>query len=449
MNREELASLIRPDSVHKRVYTDAAIFELEMERIYGRAWIYVGHESQVPHTGDFHTTRIGNQDVVMVRGQDSQVHVLYNRCPHKGAKLVAEGDGCAGKFFRCPYHAWTFKLDGSHLSAPLRAGFEGTHYDPSSADFSMRRVARVDQYRGFVFASQVHDGPGLREFLGGAASSIDNLCDRSPVGEVEVTGGVFRVMQPSNWKVFYENLHDTMHARITHESSFIAAREEAEAIGEMPFELLIQDGNGEPYAFWEKLELRAYHHGHGYMEGIFDPNAATRDPVSRVHFDCLTKAYGEQRAREIMGMNRHNTILYGSGSPHNVFQQFRVIRPLAVDRTLVEIQLFRCKGAPQEVYDRALTYANLINSPSSNVMPDDVEVYRRCQEGNQTFGGDWVSLHRYMGTDRLLPDGAVSTNGTSELPMRNQFAAWRDYMLNDDQVATDHLTTSECPHHAA
>lgn len=445
---DELASLVRDDSVHKRVYTDAAIFELEMERIYGRAWIYVGHESQVPNVGDYHTARIGNQHVVMVRAQDGSVHVLYNRCAHKGAKLVAEGDGCVGKFFRCPYHAWTYKLDGTHLSAPLRAGFEGTRFDPAKPEFSMKSVARVATYRGFVFASQIPVGPTLREFLGGAASSIDNLCDRSPVGEVEVAGGVFRVMQQSNWKVFYENLHDTMHARVTHESSFVAAREEAAVIGEMPFELLIQDGNGEPYAFWEKLELRAYPYGHGYMEGIFDPNAATRDEVSREHFACLSSAHGEAKAREIFGMNRHNTIVYASGSPHNVFQQFRVIRPLAVNRTMVEIQVFRCKGAPQSVWDRALTYANLINSPSSNVMPDDVEVYRRCQEGNETRGGDWVSLHRYLGTDKTLPDGAVSTNGTSELPMRNQFAAWRDYMLDDETPTSVAAIPSECPHAA-
>ena len=115
---DELAALVRPDSVNKRVYTDPAIFALEMERIYGRAWIYVGHDSQVPNTGDYHTTRLGDQDVVLVRTADGAVKVLYNRCPHKGAKLVSEGDGCAGKFFRCPYHAWTFKLDGTHLGAP-------------------------------------------------------------------------------------------------------------------------------------------------------------------------------------------------------------------------------------------------------------------------------------------------------------------------------------------
>ena len=431
VTNETLAGLVRPDSVHKRLYTDPAIFTLEMERIYGRAWIYVGHESQVKTAGDYHTTRIGDQDVVMVRASDGTIHVIYNRCPHKGAKVVPDGDGSVGKFFRCPYHAWTFRHDGTHLSAPLRNGLQNTCFDPKHPDFSMRRVARVDSYRGFVFASQSNDGPDLRTFLNGVVSSIDNLCDRSPVGEVEVTGGVFRVLQRSNWKVFYENLHDTMHAPVTHESSVVSARAQAAEMGAMPFELLIMDGNGEPYEFWEKLELRAYAYGHGYMEGIFDPAAAERDSVSSAHFAVLAEVYGEERARGILGMNRHNTVIYGSGSPHTVFQQFRVIRPIAVDRTLVEIQLFRLKGAPDAVFDRALTYANVINSPSSNVMPDDVEVYARCQEGNQTRGGEWVSMHRYAGTDRATDDGFVSINGTSELPMRNQFAAWKRFMVDE------------------
>ncbi|HDR9503383.1 aromatic ring-hydroxylating dioxygenase subunit alpha [Burkholderia cepacia] len=431
VTNETLAGLVRPDSVHKRLYTDPAIFALEMERIYGRAWIYVGHESQVKTAGDYHTTRIGDQDVVMVRASDGTIHVIYNRCPHKGAKVVPDGDGSVGKFFRCPYHAWTFRHDGTHLSAPLRNGLQNTCFDPKHPDFSMRRVARVDSYRGFVFASQSNDGPDLRTFLNGVVSSIDNLCDRSPVGEVEVTGGVFRVLQRSNWKVFYENLHDTMHAPVTHESSVVSARAQAAEMGAMPFELLIMDGNGEPYEFWERLELRAYAYGHGYMEGIFDPAAAERDSVSSAHFAVLAEVYGEERARRILGMNRHNTVIYGSGSPHTVFQQFRVIRPIAVDRTLVEIQLFRLKGAPDAVFDRALTYANVINSPSSNVMPDDVEVYARCQEGNQTRGGEWVSMHRYVGTDRATDDGFVSINGTSELPMRNQFAAWKRFMVDE------------------
>lgn len=426
---DHIAALVREDSVHKSVYTDPALYQLEMARIYGQAWIYVGHDSQVPNPGDYHATRIGDQDVVLVRASDRKVHVLYNRCPHKGAKLVPDGAGSAGKFFRCPYHAWTFKLDGSHLSAPMKGGYEGTAFDAKHPDFAMRRLARVESYRGFVFASQAAGGPGLQEFLGGVLSSIDNLCDRSPVGEVEVAGGVFRVMQTSNWKVFYENLHDTMHAPVTHESSFVAAREQAADMGEMPLELHIMDGNGEPYAFWEKLALHAYDHGHGYMEGIFNPGAASTDAVTRAHFEVLEQAYGAERASAILGQNRHNTIIYGSGSPHTVFQQFRVIRPVAVDRTMIEIQTFRLKGTPEAIFRRSVMYANVINSPSSNVMADDVEVYDRCQKGNLSNGGEWISLHRYAGQDLPIEGGMQSINGTSELPMRNQFKAWKEYML--------------------
>lgn len=427
---QQIADLVRDDSVHKSVYTDPELFQLEMDRIYGHAWIYVGHESQVPEVGDFYATRIGDQDVIMTRGADKKINVLYNRCPHKGAQLVpADSCGNTGRFFRCPYHAWTFQLDGAHLAAPMRAGFEGTNFDPKSPEFAMRPLARVDTYRGFVFASQAEKGPNLVDFLGGVRSSIDNMCDRSPVGEVEVAGGIFKVLQPSNWKVFYENLHDTMHARVTHESSYMSAREQAEVIGSMPLELHIMDGNGEPYTFWEKLDLRAFDYGHGYMEGIFNPGAIETDPISHAHFKSLEAVHGRERAMAILGENRHNTIIYGSGSPHTVFQQFRVIRPVTVNSTRVEIQVFRLKGAPDEVFKRGLMYANLINSPSSNVMPDDLEVYNRCQLGNMTHGGDWVSQHRYAGTDKVVPGGMVSVNGTSELPMRNQFHAWKQYML--------------------
>lgn len=121
-NPIDIQSLVQPDRVHKRVYTDPAIFELEMDRVFGQAWLYVGHESQVPNVGDYFTTRLGREPVVMVRHTDGAVNVLYNRCPHKGAKIVPDGSGSAGKFLRCLYHGWTFKCDGSLLSVPLRSG---------------------------------------------------------------------------------------------------------------------------------------------------------------------------------------------------------------------------------------------------------------------------------------------------------------------------------------
>ena len=161
------------------------------------------------------------------------------------------------------------------------------------------------------------------------------------------------------------------------------------------------------------------------MGAIFTPPT---DPVSLAHIATLKAAYGEARTQEILEIQRHNSIIYPSCSPHTSFQQLRVIRPVAVDRTLVEIYTFKLKGAPEEVFQRAIVYANVVNSPSSNVMPDDIEVYARCQEGLKTDGGEWVSLHRDAGRDRRIA-GGLAANGLSELPMRNQFRAWADYMV--------------------
>jgi phenylpropionate dioxygenase-like ring-hydroxylating dioxygenase large terminal subunit len=422
-----ISALVQPDRVHRRCYTDPELFDLEMQRIFGAAWIYVGHDSQVPNAGDYVTALVGKQQVAMIRHTDGNIHVLYNRCPHKGAKVLPEGAGHAGKTVRCGYHAWTFRCDGSLLSVPWRAGYEGTRFDFSDPAFSMRRVAQVDSVRGFVFANLSDSGPGLREFLGGALTSLENFVDRAPEGEVEVAGGVFRVLQRSNWKIFLENLNDTMHPMVVHESSVRAARAQHEEKLQgvpKPFEIHIVDGNGEPYEFWEKLDLRGYDNGHSYMGAIF---TAPRDPVSLAHVDALENAYGKARTREILEINRHNTIIYPSCSPHTSFQQLRVIRPLAVDRTLVEIYTFRLKGAPDGVFERALSYANVVNSPSSNVMPDDLEAYNRVQEGLLADAGEWVSLHRNAGQEQRV-EGGVAANGTSEMPMRNQFRAWVQYM---------------------
>ena len=132
-NPAAVAALVRDAEVHRDVYIDNEIFELEMENLFATTWVYVGHESQIPNSGDYFTTMIGNQPILMVRHTDQTIKVLYNRCPHKGTKIAIDGCGNAGKFFRCPYHAWTFKTDGSLLSIPLKKGYENTGFEGTEA----------------------------------------------------------------------------------------------------------------------------------------------------------------------------------------------------------------------------------------------------------------------------------------------------------------------------
>ncbi|MCY4311382.1 MAG: Rieske 2Fe-2S domain-containing protein, partial [Rhodospirillaceae bacterium] len=119
---EALAALVEPDRVHRMAYTDQQIFDLEMERIFERLWVYIGHESQIPNPGDYYLARVGRQPMMMTRDHQGDIHVLYNRCPHRGAQLCSARNGNAGKTLRCSYHAWTFSLDGKIESIPAVNG---------------------------------------------------------------------------------------------------------------------------------------------------------------------------------------------------------------------------------------------------------------------------------------------------------------------------------------
>jgi len=150
----DLAKCVEPDRVRREVYTDADIFELEMQRIHETVWIYCGHLSQIPKSGDYYTVQIGRQPMIMVRKGDGGVAVLYNRCPHRGNMIVGDMKGNTGEFFRCSYHAWTFHQDGKLKNIPMmESGYQGTRYGKDSPDCNMKPAARVEVYRGFVFAS--------------------------------------------------------------------------------------------------------------------------------------------------------------------------------------------------------------------------------------------------------------------------------------------------------
>src|SRR5579872_6134530 len=134
----DLSRLVEPDRVHHTVYSDPAIFEAEMANIFHKVWIYVGHESQVPKKGDYYTALIGRQPMIMVRHQDGKVHVLFNRCPHRGAMICANQRGNTGKAFACSYHMWQFHTDGTLESIPLPKGYEGTRLKPGDPALNMK-----------------------------------------------------------------------------------------------------------------------------------------------------------------------------------------------------------------------------------------------------------------------------------------------------------------------
>lgn len=155
-----------------------------------------------------------------------------------------------------------------------------------------------------------------------------------------------------------------------------------------------------------------------------------KDKDTLAYESVMERAYGRERAEEILGVNIHHVLIYPGLSVQSALQQLRAVRPLDVDRTLTEIWHFRLKGAPEAIYRRSLAYYNLVNSPSTLVNADDLENFWKCHQGLTSDGGDWVSFARHLGRD-IEKDVVVETApncGTSEAPMRNQMKAWARYM---------------------
>ncbi|MEC7369755.1 MAG: aromatic ring-hydroxylating dioxygenase subunit alpha [Pseudomonadota bacterium] len=428
-----LEQLVQPTRINKQVYINPEIFELEMDRIWGQAWIFIGHESQVPQPGDYFTTNINHKvPVIMVRDKNAKIQVLHNRCAHKGAKIVTSRSGNAPGAFRCPYHGWTYSHDGNLLKIPNESGYENTGFDLNDSCNNLQPVAQ-DNYKGFIFATLSSQAPDLKTWLGGTTDCFDNLCDRAPEGEVEVAGGILRYEHDCNWKFILENLNDTMHPMVVHQSvvqsaqAYIssldtdAIKQKAEAEIILPF--------GASFENFEESGITGFRYGHHYDGGKTSIHADYS--VMPEYHQAMIARYGAQRTQEIYAFNTHNTLLYPSLTIKCAVQNIRVIRPVAVDKFIVETWSFRLKGAPDEMLQRTLLYSRLINSSASMVGPDDLEVYRRMQEGLASNASQWVEMHRQYGRDQQLKD-RVRGGGTSDLDVRTQYQAWRYYMLGED-----------------
>src|SRR5882762_5300192 len=281
-------ALIEHDRVHGSLYTDAAIYEAELERIWYRTWVYVGHESEVPEPNDYIVKSIGPQPIIMSRDKQGEIHLLLNRCTHR-ANLVCDAAKGNSSAFRCPYHGWTFSNTGQLLGYPFNSGYGGRE---AKKDLGLGRVARVQSIHGFVFGSLAPDGPTLLEHLGPAAEAFGRLAELSPTGRLELTAGWLRHEVQANWKMLLENETDGYHPQFVHASIFsVAASGIGELYGEKSTAVARDLGNGHT-----ENDLRPEFRRIGQPLGWFgtDP-ARVPDYVQQ-----LETAHGADQAREIL-----------------------------------------------------------------------------------------------------------------------------------------------------
>ena len=421
---QNVGALVRDDSIHQAVYTDPQLFDLEQERIFRRVWLFVGHESQVKHSGDFLTLTLLGEPIVLSRHRDGALHVLFNRCGHRGAKVVNEPSGNT-KRFACCYHGWTFNTDGSLAGVPQQDDFPSTlNFD--DPNLGMVSLPRVDHYRGFVFASFAPEGVSLQEWLGPATIGIDELIACSPDEQLDFSGGCHRYEYAGNWKHQFENLADTYHPNAAHMSTVEPdgmqfKRRPGSSGGRAPF----YDKDGVPLV--SQIGVWAFPNGHT-SEGTMFASAPQSGGIFDEYQAILAAKHGPERAREILTQKRHSLTIYPSVDILMAQHSVRIIRPLAVDRTEVIVYPVRMVGAPDIVYQEVIKYVNITHSAASFVQTDDLEAFRRCQEGMQAQGNPWCLVARGLNEDVADNSGVKHGDRGSEIGQRNQHHVWLSLM---------------------
>ncbi len=426
-----LVGLIEPGRVHRRVYTDPQVFDAEMERIFGHAWLYIGHASQVPKAGDFITTDMGRQPVILTRHSDGTLHVLLNRCAHRGPKVVNERCGHR-KQLTCLYHGWTYDTDGKLLRVPVP---EGCAPGFDTGKFGLARVPRMQVYRGFVFASLAAQGPTFDAHIGAMTANIDDLVDRAPDGEIALDAGMHRYIYRGNWKLQIENVLDSYHVPFSHASTVRHdgtqfTRREGDEKGAQVVDGKAVEGKAEKVSSdWKKRKSFTVPFGHGWTSNTELNDSKRASAVYDEYKRALAARVGEARMQHILTPRLHNTLIYPNVSIMGLNIHVRVIKPLAVDLTEVNIYPVRLAGAPDAMNAANIRLLNVTHAAASFVQSDDLEAFARTQTGLRSEQTDWVDISRGLGVEETHQSSGVAQGlATHEMVVRSQYAAWRDYM---------------------
>jgi phenylpropionate dioxygenase-like ring-hydroxylating dioxygenase large terminal subunit len=207
---------VRRGMTPAHIYNDREIFELEKERLFSRAWMFVAHESEVPEPGDYVVRRVLEDSFIVARGNDGEVRVMFNMCLHRGMQVCRAEMGNA-THFRCPYHGWSYRNDGRIVGLPFHQEAYGGEAGFRRKGQTLLPAPALDSYNGLIFISLDPDAPPLREYLGDFTFYLDYYTKQSP-GGVELRGPQ-RWRIKANWKIGAENFAgDMYHTPQTHAS---------------------------------------------------------------------------------------------------------------------------------------------------------------------------------------------------------------------------------------
>ena len=418
----DFAQLVADDCtwVSRQAFRDPEIHAAEQERIFKRCWLFLGHESQVAEPGDFFTSYMGEEPVIVTRGADGALHVLVNSCRHRGMR-VCRADRGHTKRFSCSYHAWTYNTNGDLIGVPKRN--EGYYGEIDLSQNGLIRAAQVDSYKGLIFATFAADAPSLLHYLGDMAWFMDVILERE--GGTELIPGIHKWVVRANWKLACDNnAGDWYHVPVSHGSMARLNRNPAQ---------FDEDDNRLQVSAETGHTLAAYH----YAPGERWMGAQHQPRILSEWFEATAA-----RQAELLGPEK-DRVQFIAG---NVFPNFgwipgsytiRQYHPRGPDKTEVWSYCLVDAAAPREVKDAMKRMYTNSFGPSGLLEQDDGENWTGCAKsaGNPVMGRESFNYQMGVGHEwhvNELPAQHVG-RATSEVVQRSFYRRWRQEMTGQSE----------------
>jgi p-cumate 2,3-dioxygenase subunit alpha len=433
--------LVDIDPVHHRfrinrdAYRSAEIFEKEKAVIFAKCWLYVGHVSELPAKGDFVARTVGGGDLIFMRGRSGEIAAFFNSCTHRGTRICREKRGSA-KSFACPYHGWVYNSDGKLVSMNATKGFAAD----INADgaLNLRRVARLEEYRGFYFVNYNPTAISLVEYLAGATEFLDSMCDQSEAGLI-VLPGEHSYSINANFKYLCENSYDGYHLLPVHVSYLEFLDDRLKASGDQGAVNFIAT------LFNKQGRGRGLGNGHGALESWVPTGRPVASWIPPWGLEVkkeieakrawLEQRFGKDRADFISDVQKNLVIFPNLVINDNVGMIIRTIEP--VSATAMRVNSWALGPPDESAALRAIRLDNFVSflGPSGFGSADDIEMLELCQRGIEHSPVEWNELSKGMNG---AEDSRVEVCGPDdEGHMRAYWAQW-DRMMRGVETLEAH-----------